>query len=56
MPRRLITERHVVEAARADRTEITFAAGTLVTALTRDAARAWGVRLVEASRSTPASW
>ncbi|HYE94581.1 MAG TPA: RpiB/LacA/LacB family sugar-phosphate isomerase, partial [Rubricoccaceae bacterium] len=48
MPRRpLVTERHVLDAAKAGRTDLVVPAGALVTALARDAARAKQVKLVE---------
>ncbi|MDX1419001.1 MAG: ribose 5-phosphate isomerase B [Rubricoccaceae bacterium] len=54
MPRRLITERHVLEAAAAGRDTLLAPPGTLVTALARDAARARGVRFVDAPPEDPA--
>ena len=54
MPRRLITERHVLEAAAAGRDTLLAPPGTLVTALARDAARARGVRFVDAPPEAPA--
>jgi ribose 5-phosphate isomerase B len=53
MPRRLITERHVLDAAVAGRTALVAPPGTLITALARDAARARGVRFVDAPPQAP---
>src|SRR5690606_11158093 len=47
MPRRLITERHVLDAARSGSGRLVVAPGTLVTPLARDAAREHGVAFVE---------
>ena len=47
MPRRLITERHVEDAAAAGRGTLVAPPGTIITALARDAARTHGIRFVD---------
>ena len=47
MPRPLISERAVLDAASAGKTELVVPPGALITALARDAAKAKGVRFVE---------
>jgi ribose 5-phosphate isomerase B len=53
MPRRLITERHVLDAAAAGRQALAAPPGTLITPLARDAARARGLRFVDAPEAAP---
>ena len=47
MPRPLITERHVLDAARAGQAELVVSSDTLITALAHDAARERGIAFVE---------
>ncbi len=47
MPRPLISERAVLDAASAGKTELVVPPGALITALARDAAKAKGLRFVE---------
>ena len=47
MPRPLISERAVLDAASAGKTELVIPPGALITALARDAAKAKGIRFVE---------
>lgn len=51
MPRPLISERAVLDAASAGKTELAVPPGALVTALARDAAKSKGIRFVEEERA-----
>ena len=55
MPRRLVSERTVLDALDAGRNEVAVPAGALVTSLARDTARDRGIRLVPAAASGPAT-
>ncbi|NNF58211.1 MAG: ribose 5-phosphate isomerase B [Rhodothermaceae bacterium] len=55
MPRRLITDRHVRDAAAAGQTELAVTPDTLVTALARDTARSLGLLFVERTSEAPPS-